>query len=373
MIFDLFITLFLLSIFINTIINLKYLKKPEYNCNLKKSEEPFVSILVPVRNEAHQIKRCLKSLLNQKYSNFEIIALDDNSDDSSYEIMLKLSEKHKNLKLLKGEPLPDGWTGKNFACYQLSKHAKGEWLLFTDADTIHHPNSLMEIISLTLKEKLDFVSVIPYIITKNWADILFMPLISFSYLAFIPLKLINKVKDSRLSLAIGPYMLLKKDIYEKSGGHYAIKDEIVDDLKLVRLIKANNGKIELIDGSKRIFIRFYKTVKELWDGFSKNAFGAFEYSLKNAFIFLGINSITMYYPYLALWKEQSFFSFAFFQVLILTATRLIIAHRFRLSKISAILHPIGMLLGILICLNSIKSIIFKKGVEWKTRFYYPGN
>src|SRR3972149_1006586 len=107
--------------------------------SLKKST-PLVSILIPARNEAENIKRCLRSLLKQDYPNIEILVLDDNSDDGTSISVKKLAEKDKRIRLIAGKPLKKGWLGKCYACWQLSKYAKGKYLIFTDADTLHFEN-----------------------------------------------------------------------------------------------------------------------------------------------------------------------------------------------------------------------------------------
>lgn len=136
------ILIFIVLLFLNMLQNLKMLRRQEK----VRQKEPFpsISILIPARNEERNIRRCVGSLLKQNYPNFEIIVLDDDSSDRTAEIVVKLSRNYERIGIVKGEKLPPGWNGKNWACHQLSGLAKGEWFLFTDADTTHKPHSVPE-------------------------------------------------------------------------------------------------------------------------------------------------------------------------------------------------------------------------------------
>ena len=153
-----FYSLFAFSILVSIlgVINLIFIKKPiVYSQNNISS---LVSVLIPARNEEGNIKRCLYSLIDQSYKNLEIIVLDDDSDDQTYSIVKDISKNFSSIKLIKGERKLNGWTGKNWACHQLSKFAKGDFLLFIDADTKLQKNTISETVSEMNNNDVDLIS-----------------------------------------------------------------------------------------------------------------------------------------------------------------------------------------------------------------------
>ena len=367
---ELFITIIILVLLFNFFNNMKVLSKPKRK---RLSEDtPLISILVPARNEEDNIEPCLLSLLHQDYPNTEVIVLDDNSSDRTTEIIESLISKYPKLKLIYGRSLPEGWTGKNFACHQLAFYSRGDWLLFTDADTIHSPYSVSSVFNAVKDSDIDLLSLIPHIRAETFAEKLFMPLIPFAFLVFLPIGLMNRVKDFRVTAAIGPFILIKRDFYFKIGGHKAIKDKLLDDFCLAQLTKLSGGRVSLLDGSEIVSVRFYKNLKEIWNGFSKNAFGAIGGSLPTLLTFLFINILVFILPYYLLWEgifKGHSINLPLLQVLLISLIRGIISLRFRTNFLMIFLHPVSMIFGIVIALNSARIALLKKVVEWKGRFY----
>lgn len=360
----------LLIILLNLLQNIKRLRGQE---KIKPKEPfPLVSVLIPARNEEKNIKRCVTSLLKSNYPRLEIIVLDDNSRDRTYEIMKRLSAREKKLKIIKGKELPPGWTGKTWSCHQLAQAAQGEWFLFTDADTTHKPQSISSALASAQKTQSVFVTCIPGLIAKTWAEKLYMPVIHFAFIALIPFKLVNYSKDSRLTFGIGPFLLIKRNFYFSFGGHESVKARIVDDMALAKKVKENNGKISVIDGTKIMNVRFYTCFKEVWKGFSKNSYEAIGGSPHYLVgIFLACYFLFIY-PYLALWgaftSNQSI-TLPLFQVLTISLIKTVLALRFHTSLIYGLLHPFTVILALSILFNSFRLSLFKKELEWKERFY----
>lgn len=368
--FQIAILFILLLLLVNLIQNLNRLRKQDTAKN--PETYPFVSVLIPARDEEHNIAGCVKSLLRSDYPRMEIIVLDDNSNDRTFEVAEELSATNKNLRVVGGKKLPEGWTGKNWSCHQLSQLARGEWLLFTDADTRHTPRSISVALATALESQSNFLTCIPRLIEKTWSEKLFMPIIHFSFLVLIPSKLLNITKSSWLPLGIGPFILIKKDCYSSCGGHESIKEKIVDDMALAKIVKKDKGKISVIEGSGLVSLRFYTSFKSLWKGFSKNCFGALGGSLYRLVgVFFGCYFLFIY-PYLNLWgafQDQQPLTLPVLQVLTISAIRLIMAVRFKSSLIFALLHPLTIVFVLSILLNSFRLSLFKKKLEWKERFY----
>jgi len=324
------------------------------------------------RNEERNIRKCVASLLKSEYPNLEIIVLDDNSKDRTFEIVNRLDTRDKRLRVIKGKKLPPGWTGKNWSCHQLAQAARGEWFLFTDADTVHKSQSISVPLASAQKSKSVFVTCIPGLMAKTWAEKLYMPIIHFAFLALIPFKLINYSKDSRLAFGIGPFLLIERNFYFFCGGHESIRDKIVDDIALAKRVKENRGKISVIDGTKIMNVRFYTSFKEVWKGFSKNSYeaiGSAPHFLVGIFI---VCYFLFIYPYLALWGavvSGETITLPLFQVMSLMLIRLVLSLKFKTSLIYGLLHPFSVAFVLLILFNSFRLSFFKKEIEWKERYY----
>jgi chlorobactene glucosyltransferase len=364
------ILIFLVLLFLNFIQNIKRIGFHE--SKRVEKETPLISVLIPARNEEETIDKCVTSLLQSDYPHLEIIVLDDNSRDRTYEIVRILAQNHENLLIIKGQKLPPGWNGKNWACHQLAYTAKGDWFLFTDADTCHSPNSISAAILAAEKSQSHFVTVIPGLIMKSWAERLILPVIHFAFFVLLPYKLINFSKNSRVAIGIGPFLFIQRKRYFSCGGFEAIKTEILDDMALAKRVKQDKGKLAVIDGTDILQVRFYTCFKEIWSGLSKNSFQAigssphFLFGISVACYFLFV------YPYLylatAIYYSQSM-TIPFLQVLLVSLIRIGLSSRFKTSIIYSMLHPFMILLTLLILFNSFRLSLFGKKIEWKERLY----
>ena len=364
------ILFFLLLILLNLLQNLNRLRSQK-NIRTKKPL-PFVSVLVPARNEEINIENCVSSLLKSDYPHLEIIVLDDNSTDRTYEIVKELSSRYARLKIIKGKKLPPGWNGKNWACHQLSQIARGDWFLFTDADTIHKPHSISTALAAAQRRMSNFVSCIPGFITKTWAEKLYFPVIHFVFVALFPFRMLNFSKDSRLSFAMGPFLFIERNFFFSWGGYEAIKAEVVDDIAMAKKVKENNGRIAIIDGTSFMDVRFYRSFKEVWNGFSKNSYEALGKAPHLLFALLLACYYLFIYPYIALWaafESNQNVTLPLLQVITLALIKLILSLRFNTGIIFGQLHPLTVLFAVLILLNSFRLSFFKKKFEWKERFY----
>lgn len=365
------ITFFLIAILLNLLSNLKILKQLRKRRKPLR-DSPLVSILVPARNEEENIEPCIRSLVKQDYENFEIIVLDDKSDDDTPLLLRRLKQEFPKIRLISGEELPEGWTGKNFACHTLSKHAKGEWLAFTDADTVHRKDSISSALHSALRVRAKLISVLPKIVMKTMPEKLFTPLIYFALMSFIPLGFINTRKFEKVVIALGPFMLINAAFYRRIGGHEAIRDEILDDFRLAQQVKAHGGKYALLDGRDKITVRFYKDLRSVWIGFSKNSFGAFENQPLILLPFLAFCVCLYIIPHIAFIKgllNDQLKLYPFFQVLLVTLHTFLIALRFRFNRFLIIFHPLSVFLWALIVLNSMRLTLTDKSLAWKERHY----
>ncbi len=243
---------------------------------LAESALPPVSIIVPARNEAANIERCVVSLLAQDYPHFEVIAVDDGSQDATPQILegLTTSANGKRLQVLHLNALPPGWAGKPHAMQMGSQAAATEtqWLLFTDADTVHQPQALRRAVTKALTEGCDLFSILPTMELKSFWERVLMPLAMLGISLQYPAEKVNS-PASKLAIANGQFLLLRRAAYERVGGYGGkLKASLLDDRDMALAIKASGGRICLCNGRELMAVRMYQNLGEIWRGWRKNAF-----------------------------------------------------------------------------------------------------
>jgi len=278
----LFIVLFLLFGLITVLVNSLTVRR--FDQYPKTTHYPRVSVLVPARNEEHNIEACVTSLLEQDYPDFEVIVLDDHSTDTTLSMLARLASEDSRLQIIEGRPLPDGWLGKHWACHQLDRAATGELILFVDADTRHTPDMLTDSVSALLAERADLVTAFPREEVITWGEKLLVPVIGWGIFTFIPIRLVQKLRLAALSVTIGQFMLFRRAAYDAVGGYEAVRAEIVDDMVLGRRIISGGLEWRLLDGTRHISCRMYRGFWEAVGGFSKSLFAVFDYRILPYFI-----------------------------------------------------------------------------------------
>jgi chlorobactene glucosyltransferase len=242
-------------------------------------EYPSVSFLVPARNEEGNIRTCLLSLLSQNFPDFEVIVLDDQSEDGTSREIIRLKGEFPELKVIAGESLPVGWLGKNWACHQLFESARGDILFFTDADTVQTPNTLKKVASSMKGERADLITGVPKQILGSWSEKMLVPLFPWAFYTFNPLLLAYAIRFPELSAAVGQLMVFRREAYQKIGGHASVRESMVEDLELARRIKANGLSWRVMDITRMISCRMYRNSGEVFQGLAKNLFAAFEHRI----------------------------------------------------------------------------------------------
>lgn len=237
---------------------------------------PRVSILVPARDEAHQIGDCIRSLLAQDYAAFDVFALDDDSTDDTEAILRELAAANERLQVLAGQALPPGWLGKNWACHQLAMAATGELLLFTDADTRHHPSTLSDAVAALRRANVGLLSALPRQELGTWGERLLVPILPWSLFSCYPDVIIRRLRWSPLAMAVGQFMLFHRAAYQQCGGHAAVRGQVTEDLALARRLVAGGGRLCLTDAGERVTCRMYSGFQAAWSGFGRSLYSAFD-------------------------------------------------------------------------------------------------
>lgn len=237
-----------------------------------EGEMPLVSVIVPARNEAQDIGLCLATLLDSEYPNYEVIVVDDGSEDGTGDIVAELARRTDGrLRLVTGEPLPAGWIGKPWACWQGYRHASGSLLLFTDADTRHGPTLTEKAVAALRMRGADLVTVLPYQKLVSFWERAIMPQVWLAMtLRFPNLKAINRTRDPREVLANGQFLLFRRVAYDRIGGHQAVRSCVVEDLRLAQRLIAAGRRMFIAHADDLMETRMYRSLSDLVEGWSKN-------------------------------------------------------------------------------------------------------
>ena len=375
MIYQIIIMAGLALILINLIINLKSIKTPSVRSKVPK-EPPLISVLVPARNEEANIGACLESLQKQDYPNFEVIVLDDNSEDRTAEIVRDKARQDDRIRLVSGQPLPDGWAGKPFACQQLAKEAKGTWFLFADADTLHEPHMLRSVLALAMQLKTSLLSGFPRQITRSLPQKIAVPLIYFIIIGWVPLWWIHRAKSKMASIAIGQFLFFSRDEYWRIGGHEVVKSRILEDIWMGIEVSRHRGRHVAVDLSSVVSCDMYPSVAVMWHGLVRCIYSVVAITPLLLLVLIFIAVFLYVAPFYWLWN--GFFMsptpllwrvMVISQVVLILLIRWLIDARFKAPAISVWLHPLGI--GYLFI-----SVIYASwrwwigaGVSWKEREY----
>jgi chlorobactene glucosyltransferase len=336
---------------------------------LKNGPQPvrdcYVSILIPVRNESENIQGCLQSLLAQDYPHFDIWVLDDHSSDNTADIVHKMVRKDHRVHYSKGKGLPDGWTGKNWACHQLSQLARGDLFIFTDADNRYTSTAVSKTVGWMDKLDLDLFSAFPQQHTITFAEKLIVPSVYMTVYCYLPLWLTYYAPFPSLSAANGQWIAFTRKAYQKLGGHEKAKNQVVEDTWLARYTKKRKMKTLTAAGTGAVFGRMYHTWPEIWQGFSKNLFGLMGYETIPFLLLLCLMFIGYVFPYMLIFWTP-FNLYAGVAIILNLSIRLILACKYKDPLITLLLHPVAILMTIIIGFNSIR--VFKRGhMKWKGR------
>ena len=234
----------------------------------KEHEKQKVSVILPARNEEKFIEKCLDSLVGQDYDDYEIIAINDSSNDSTGNLMKKYSEKFPKVIFVDAKPKPDGWMGKNWACMEGYKKASGNLLLFTDADTVHTNSVISLAVSHLLSLELDALTVIPRMLCLDRITKITLPMIStFLHTRFSALRVNDTSKNT--GYFFGSFFIMKKSTYDSVGTHEGVKSELVEDGALGRKVKESNFKMRMVRGEHLIDAVWARDSFTLWNALKR--------------------------------------------------------------------------------------------------------
>jgi chlorobactene glucosyltransferase len=236
-----------------------------------------VSVLIPARNEEANIGRCLDSLLNQSYSNYEIIVLDDCSKDRTWQIISEYARRYpKRIQAVRGAPLPLGWCGKTHAMQLLSRYAGGDYLLFTDADTTHSPQSLSWAVTNINSHGADFLSGYVQQDLQSFGEALIVPTTYIMSAILMPFWLVPRSNSPMLTMAVGQMVAFRREAFEAIGGYSSVAGQISEDIFVARAVKKAGYRTVFLDLREHVTCRMYEGYRNSFDGIGKNIYDFFK-------------------------------------------------------------------------------------------------
>ncbi len=347
---------------------------------MSDSDSGRVSVIIPARNEEANIERVVRSVARQRHI-AEIIVVDDNSSDRTVEILEGLKVEFPGLRVLHAGPLPEGWTGKAHAVATGVKAAREKWLLLTDADTEHLPGSLETLLARATSESIDLLSVSPGQETPTWWEKAVIP--------FVYVELARKFRfedvsnpASPVAATNGQYILIRREVYERAGGHAGVRGEILEDVALARRVKAAGGKLLFLPGAAWVRTRMYRSFGEMWRGWTKNLFLLYERDLARTLaktveqVILGVFPAAVFLAlataYAAGWTAAKMWmalAGCFLLALIRHVSYARALAQIGFDRGLAIFQAPGAALVAMLLLNSARVHVWGGEVDWKGRAY----
>jgi len=229
---------------------------------------PRVSVVIPARDEVGEIERTVRSHLEQDYPDLQVVVVDDRSTDGTAKVLETLSREDSRVTVVAGREPPEGWLGKPHALSQGARAAHGELLLFADADVRYDPRTLREAVAVMDERALDLLAFFPRLETRGFWESVLMPYLGVA--VFLGLGFLARVRRCPIAMGAGAGNLVRRRVYDSIGGHAALSDSVVDDVRLAVTIKRAGFRVAAFRATDRVAVRMYQGLRGVWNGFTKN-------------------------------------------------------------------------------------------------------
>ena len=341
---------------------------------------PSLSIIVPARNEEGSVEAAVRRFLSQTYQDVEVVVVDDRSTDRTRGILRRLERESPNLAVVDGREPPAGWLGKPWAVQQGIEASSGDLLLLCDADVIYEPTVVASLVARLETDEAGAVSLLPAFEVEGFWEATLMPMLPFAFLTILPAWLANRTRIPLLGVGGGPGTLVSREAWKCVGGHEALRQAVVDDISLVRRIRAAGYRTTAVRARDLVSIRMYRGLREIVEGFTKNAYFALGGSLFRVLFVLTAAFVVHIGPYLLAlsglvsWSIGSQVSAVeaagIGTVVVITMVRVILFLDLGYHLGHAIFgHPIMMAGWIVIGLRSTWRVGIRRRLEWRGRRY----
>ena len=354
--------------------------RPEWDRNpVLLSGNPRVSIIVPARNEEETIEQALNTLLALDYENYEVIAVNDRSTDSTGEIMERISQNPRfsqnqretghSLRVVHHRELPAGWLGKTHAMWTGANYATGDWLLFTDADVLFKPDSLRRALAYAESVPADHVVLFPQMIMKRPGEYM---MIAFFQTMFMfghrPWKVADPSTDDHMG--VGAFNLVRRRVYDAVGTYEALRMEVLDDMKLGKVVKKAGYAQRNVFGGDLISIRWAKGAMGIVNNLTKNFFAVLSFQWWRTVISACGLAFLNYGPFLGVFLAQGWARVPYAVALgSMFAIYIGMSWRSAVPPYYFLLHPVSTTLFIYTLLRSMFLTLWNDGIEWRGTKY----
>jgi glycosyltransferase involved in cell wall biosynthesis len=361
--------------------------------NLRRYREPVgdarnarISVLIPARDEERNIAACVESVLASDNVELQVIVLDDASSDRTAEIVGRLAEQDARVRLLSSPSLPQGWNGKQHACWLLAQEASAPFMLFLDADVRLTPAALGLCVGAMHDSELDLLSGFPRIVAVGWLERLLLPLIHFVLLSFLPMGRMRKTTMPAYAAGCGQFLLVKREAYFASGGHSAIRATRHDGLRLPQSFRRHHYRTDIFDLTSLASVRMYDSSRAVWQGLAKNATEGIAAPARivpftllltlgqilPALLLLLLIAASAEFAVVGATPDRPALLAAIATAILLAAIasylpRLIAARRFRQPLLSALLHPLGVTVLLTVQWYALVRQIARRPIAWRSR------
>ena len=253
-------------------INMRRMHRAPRRSDAERGEE-LVTCCIPARNEEGNLEACILSLLSGDHEAIEILVYDDESTDGTSEILARMMADDPRIRSVPTRPLPAGHNGKQHACQRMGEAARGEWVLFTDADVRFESGWLRRTLAVVRgRERLGLISAFPHELTRSIGEALFVPMIHVLLLGYLPMGGMRKTLQPEASAGCGQFLFARHTAWKESGGHDAFHDSMHDGIKMPRSFRSHGWQTDLIDGTDLARCRMYRGFVESFHGFAKNGY-----------------------------------------------------------------------------------------------------
>jgi len=345
------------ALLLHTLVNAVLLRRPPRNATVDER----VSVLLPLRDEAHRVTACLEALLAQRgLADWELLCYDDESRDGTADVVRRLGGDC--VRLVPTVPLPQGWLGKPHACTQLAAAATGSALVFVDADVVLTTDGVAGAVGLLRRQRLDFVSPYPRQLSGSWLERLVQPLLVWSWLTFLPLRVAARSSRPSLAAANGQLLVVDAARYRAAGGHATVRADVVEDVALARALVRTGGHGGFADGHAIVACRMYGGSRDLVAGYGKSLSRAFGSPARGVAV-----AVLLVLLAVVPWLLLAWTPLAWPAALAGPAGRLVAAARAGDRPLAAAtLHPLSVLAFTALLAESIRR--FRRGAaSWKGR------
>ena len=334
---------------------------------------PSLSVIVPARNEEKSIRRSVETMLSQSYpGDLEVIVVDDRSTDGTGRILQTLERTNPDrLEVLRVHELPEGWLGKNHALYLGAKSARGEWLLFTDADVRFSSLCFAYAIEYAARHGLHHLTLPPEILSRG---LLLRAFVAAFTLIFTVTQRPWRARDprSRQAVGVGSFNLVRRDVYERIGTHRAIDMRPDDDMKLAKLVKKHGFRQDVAYGNGLVSVEWHESLKGAVRGLGKSMFPGMDYRVDAAILASTLLFITNVLPFLSIILSRGPARVLSAPVVLLTCAMYVFHARHTKSRTTlwyAVLHPFSVCVFLYAMLNSVITTLANDGIEWRGTHY----